>query len=76
MVMEILHGASPADIPVVLKGESQYCFDYRILRKYDIDPSLMPRGTVILNKAQTFFRKIQKDYGFLYFCSLSYACAY
>lgn len=60
MVMEILRGASPADIPVVLKGESQYYFDYRILRKYNIDPSMVPRGSVILNKSQTFFEKYKR----------------
>lgn len=60
MVVEILNGANVADIPVVLKGESQYCFDYQILKKYNISPSLIPQDAAIVNKEQTIFEKYKR----------------
>lgn len=60
MAMEILEGESPADIPVVLEGESQYYFDYRALKKYGISISLVPGGAVITGMPQTFFEKYKK----------------
>lgn len=60
MVLEILNGADVADIPVVLKGESQYCFDYQVLKKYNINPSLVPQDTVIVNKELTIFEKYKR----------------
>ncbi|WMC93901.1 ABC transporter substrate binding protein [Kineothrix sp. MB12-C1] len=57
MVLDLLKGVDIADMPVYLTGESQYYFDYNILRKYDIDLSLVPDDTVIVNKEPTIFEK-------------------
>ena len=50
MVMEIFKGTDPASMPVVIKGESKYIFDYVLLKKYGIKLSLVPEGAVIINK--------------------------
>jgi diguanylate cyclase (GGDEF)-like protein len=60
IVLDILNGADIADIPVVTRGESQYCFDYQVLRKYDIDFSLIPKDAIIVNKSQTVFEKYRE----------------
>ncbi|MGC4019155.1 MAG: ABC transporter substrate binding protein [Muricomes sp.] len=60
MVLQILSGTSPADIPVVTKGESQYYFDYQVLKKHHIDAALIPPGSVVVNKGQTLFEKYRK----------------
>lgn len=57
IVLDVLNGADVADIPVVTEGEGQYCFDYQVLKKYDIDFSLIPKDAVIVNKSQTVFEK-------------------
>lgn len=55
MIVDILNGKDIADIPVVTKGESQYTFDYQVLKKYGIDPSLAPADAVFVNKELTIF---------------------
>lgn len=55
MIVDILNGKDIADIPVVTKGASQYTFDYQVLKKYGIDPSLAPADAVIVNKELTIF---------------------
>lgn len=57
MVLDILNGTDIKDIPVVTKGEGQYYFDYQVMKKYDIDLSLLPKDAVILNKTQTLYER-------------------
>lgn len=55
MIADVLNGKNIADIPVVTKGESQYTFDYQMLKKYGIKLSLLPTDAVIVNKGLTIF---------------------
>ncbi len=55
MIVDILNGKDIADIPVVTKGESQYTFDYQVLKQYGIDLSQVPADAVIVNKELTIF---------------------
>jgi diguanylate cyclase (GGDEF)-like protein len=54
LVNAILNGTQVADIPVGTKDESLYCFDYKVLKKYNIRMSLVPRDAYILNKQPRF----------------------
>jgi len=55
MVLSILLlGTEPSEIPVKMKGESSYCFDYKILKKYNISRSKLPKGAILINKKKTF----------------------
>jgi diguanylate cyclase (GGDEF)-like protein len=54
LVITILNGSPVADIPVSTKDESLYCFDYSIMKKYNISMSKIPRNALIINKAPTF----------------------
>lgn len=60
MVLDVFNGKDIADIPVMIKGESQYMFDYQVLQKYGISPSLVPADAVIVNKELTIFETYRK----------------
>ena len=45
--LEILSGKPPQDIPVV-QGPSRYIFDWRALRRWNLDESRLPSGSVVL----------------------------
>lgn len=49
MVVRILNGASPRDIPVV-KGANAYMFDWRALRRWGIKESSLPPGSILLHR--------------------------
>ncbi len=51
----ILNGAMVADIPVVRKSPNQYMFDNKQLVKFNIDPSLLPAGSIIINRQPSYF---------------------
>ncbi len=51
-VLEILAGKSPRDIPVV-HGPSLYMFDWRALRRWNLDESKLPAGSTILFREPT-----------------------
>jgi diguanylate cyclase (GGDEF)-like protein len=57
LVITILDGTPVADIPVSTKDESLYCFDYAVLKKYNIRTSLVPRNAHIINKNPTFLEQ-------------------
>ena len=55
MVMQILDGTSPADIPVQTDSPTTYLFDYRVMQRFDIDKKLLPDDAQILNYEPTFW---------------------
>jgi len=54
---KILLGADPNSIPVMKKGSTKLVFDYLSMKQYNLDPSLLPEGTIILNKPTSFYQK-------------------
>lgn len=52
MALRILNGEKPQDIPTV-KGVSTYMFDSRALKRWGIKESLLPPGSIILNREPT-----------------------
>ncbi len=55
MVLRILDGTSPADIPVQIQSNNPYMFDYRQLDRWSIDRSELPRGSVIVYRPSSFY---------------------
>lgn len=55
MVMQILNGTSPAQIPVVTESPTAYMFDYRVMQKYNIDRDLLPKEAELLYYEPTFW---------------------
>lgn len=57
MVLRILNGTSVDDIEMVMESPSYYLLDYKLLKKFNIDPNLAPEGTVFVNKKESFFER-------------------
>jgi len=55
-ILEIMGGKSPQDIPVVL-GPSYYKFDWRTLRRWNLDESKLPAGSAILFRDPTLWEQ-------------------
>lgn len=55
IVADILAGRSPAQIPVLADSPNVYTFDHRALKRFGIDEGLLPEGSVVLNRPQTFW---------------------
>ncbi len=47
MIREILSGAKPADIPIVM-GTNAYMFDWRVMQKWGLDERRLPNGSTVL----------------------------
>jgi diguanylate cyclase (GGDEF)-like protein len=54
MVLSILRGIPVSAVPIVTEGESQYRFDYAVLKKYNIKRSLVPDDAVLINTKPLF----------------------
>ncbi|MCL2260080.1 MAG: response regulator [Fibromonadales bacterium] len=51
MAVNLLDGASPANIPVILdsKNLNQWQFDYRTIKRFNLKANKLPKGHVIIN---------------------------
>ena len=56
IVNRILKGESISNIPVVTNSSNQYLFDYNELKKHNIDTSILPIESTIINKPETFYQ--------------------
>jgi len=56
LMQKILYeGRSPDDIPFVLESINNYMFDYNEMKKFGIQQSMLPSGSLIVNKPVTFY---------------------
>lgn len=58
--LEILHGKSPLEIPVVKESPNEYMFDYNELRRFNISLSQIPKDSKVINIPESFFYKYRK----------------
>ena len=54
--MKIMQGADSSNIAVV-DSPNVYCVDERVMEKFDLDMSLLPEGTVIVNHQPDFWER-------------------
>lgn len=54
--IEVLQGKSPLQIEITKPLTHTY-FDFNILKKYNLDPKLVPLGATIINEPKNFFDK-------------------
>lgn len=59
IAMDIIGGADVSQIAVV-DSPNVYCIDMDIMEKFGIDPSVLPKGTTIINAKETFFERYRK----------------
>lgn len=57
MAIDILHGKSPEEIPVVLNSVNPYMFNYPELQRFNVPENLLPPNSILLFKPETFFEK-------------------
>lgn len=54
MGLRVLGGESTETIPVVYKNPARYMFDYRQLKRFGINRSLLPMDSTVINEPETF----------------------
>jgi PAS domain S-box-containing protein len=59
MAARILNGEKPQDIPIS-SGANRYAFDWRTLRQWGFKESDLPPGSVLLERAATFWEVYQR----------------
>ena len=57
MAWKILNGADADSIDIVMDSPNIYCVDAAVMEKFGISLKLLPEGTDILNREETFFEK-------------------
>jgi len=55
MALRILGGEPVDKIPVVMKSLDHYMFDYRQLRRFDIEVSSLPEKSIFINRPANFY---------------------
>ena len=57
MVVRILSGEKPADIPVLIESVNPYMFDARQLQRWGIDETNLPEGSTVLHRPFSFYEE-------------------
>lgn len=57
LAIRILQGETSSSIPVQRQTQSQYLFDYAVMRKWDIPVSKLPDGSTVINKPNSFYEQ-------------------
>lgn len=55
MAMDIMGGASPESIEIVTDNPQIYCVDAKVMAKFGISMSVLPKGTEVINQKVTIF---------------------
>jgi len=55
LALRILRGESVDDIEIITESQKLILFDYNLLHRYGISPSLLPEGSRIINEPDTFY---------------------
>ncbi len=55
MVVKVLEGTPVESIAMVTESPNIYTFDYELIKKYNIDKTLIPGGAVFINKKVSFY---------------------
>lgn len=57
IVLEILNGRKPSEIETIMKSPNYGYFDNNILKKYNINPGLLPAESTIINVNPSFYEQ-------------------
>ena len=55
LVLRIFAGEKPADIPVRTESNNPYMFDYKELKRREINMGDLPEGSIIINEPETIY---------------------
>src|SRR5690606_27954194 len=54
LALRVLAGEVASDMPFVRKNTTRYVFDYKVLQRFGIDTDLLPVGSEIINRPESF----------------------
>ncbi len=57
--MDIIDGTSPSEFDVVVDSPNIYCVDEAVMKKFNLDLSLIPDGAKIINHEENFWERHQ-----------------
>lgn len=57
LLLRILNGEQPRDIPIIKQSPNKYMFDYNYLAKHRIDPAKLPQDSIVINEPASNFEK-------------------
>lgn len=57
MAVKIIHGTSPADIPLVHQTQTHYVFDGKLMDRYGIDKADLPPYSTVMNSSETYWEE-------------------
>ena len=60
MAMEVIGGKSLENFDVMIDSPNVYCVNEDVMRKFNIDLSLIPEGAEVLNHKETFIEKYEE----------------
>ncbi|MBQ7158407.1 MAG: GGDEF domain-containing protein [Treponema sp.] len=60
LVVDILNGKDISTVPLVLETSARTSFDYQLMKKYNLDFSLLPKDTIFYNEPNTFIKHYGK----------------
>jgi PAS domain S-box-containing protein len=55
IALRVLAGEKASAIPVVSESDSQFMFDYKIMSRFGIPLSALPKGSIVINKPVSFY---------------------
>lgn len=55
MAVRILNGSAAKDLAIVKKSPNRHMFDYKMMEKYSIAESSLPKDSIIINQPFTFY---------------------
>ena len=61
IVVRILNGEKPQDIPIVSRAKDVFLFDWRALRRFGLKESALPPGSIVLNREPTFWGQYKRN---------------
>lgn len=61
MAKKVLDGIKIKDIPVLYDSPNAYIFDYKQIKKFDIEESLLPKDSNFINKKLSVFEIYFKE---------------
>jgi hypothetical protein len=55
IALRVLAGEKASAIPVVFESDSQFMFDYKVMRRLGIPLSALPKGSTVINHSLSFY---------------------
>lgn len=56
LALRVLNGEDISQIPFISKTTTKYMFDYEVLRRFSVNPGLLPEGSEFINQPNTYLK--------------------